>query len=240
MSLLDRFSSDPKVKKQYEKEKVAKAKARATREKLEQEQNEKELALLKDLQKKAYIGFDSVYLGFDDKNKKIIWNDISKNKKSWKTLENGEDKMTRFDYKDLEAAENVNEYSTKSNSGAGAGLVGGLLLGPVGAIAGVASGRKSTSTVDKIGLYIKFKSRDDYIFVSTYVAGKTDFSKAIAIQNSIGSKLSEIYDDNKKRKTEPKATTKTLASQLNDLKELLDSGTITQTEFKQAKAKLLK
>lgn len=154
-------------------------------------------------------------------------------------------KFEQIKYFVFEAQQQVMEF--KSKSIVGRAFLGGLLLGPVGAIVGGMTGIgdkavKSDKYPDNILsiCIVDDDNEEKHLFFSVENGNLKDAIEFVS--KNFKDKLKTINDINSSEKSE---TTKkpieiSVADELLKLKQLLDDGVLTEDEFNQQKAKLLK
>ena len=119
----------------------------------------------------------------------------------------------------------TDEHRKSAASGAARGLVGGALLGPVGLLAGG----------------ISAKSKGIYQVVIQFKDGKSSLLEVDdKIYKSITTKLALVNAANSSAGSTASAGAISTADEIMKFKQLLDAGVITQKEFDEQKAKLLK
>ncbi len=130
----------------------------------------------------------------------------------------------------------------KSKSVVGRALVGGILLGPVGAIVGGMTGignkeiSKSAKGIDNI-LSISYTDSDNQDHLLVFECSNKKAKKVIDFFNSI---FPEIYKEELAEELDNTEQTKlSIADELMKLKSLLDEGLLTREEFDNQKSKLL-
>ncbi len=117
---------------------------------------------------------------------------------------------------------------TKSKGGVGRALVGGALLGPVGAVVGAGTSKKETKTVGGVHI-LKIELR-------------TAGGRAIVNISNPPAGLTAFLDQCIDAKDEAESTMVSGASEADELlkwKSLLDQGVISEDEFKAKKKQLL-
>lgn len=149
-------------------------------------------------------------------------------------------KVENIKYLVLEQQDQI--ITQKSKSVVGRAVVGGLLLGPLGAVVGGMSGIGSKNT--KLTDY-----PDNILTVCFDDSGKENFALFSVsnkhfkdVEKFLKTNLSDKYKNfNEIVKDEPKiqAEPTSIADEIKKLKELLDLGALTQQEFDEQKVKLL-
>lgn len=204
----------------------------------------------------CYIGENmKTGIAFDESNKKLCLIDKTPS-----------DFITRtIPYRDILSSEiiedGINTIKTSRSSQVGGALVGGLLLGGVGAIVGGLSGSKSTSAekVKKIELHITVNDtqqpRHVILFLNheTKKSGIQKFTYNKAIEDTrhwhslISVLIKQADNEDKIVEKETAATIElaapsikiSIADEISKLVKLLDQNIITESEFRQQKTKLL-
>lgn len=153
----------------------------------------------------------------------------------------------KFAFEDLESYELVDEnhqniYTTTKRKGIGRAIVGGALLGGVGAIVGASTGSSNSTTniknhkVEIIRLHIKSQHKTVDIELPKYFKN----SKIEEILNYFDS----ILEENNSMKTDNENINDDLIEdnfeKIRKYKELLDDEIISQEEFEKKKKELLK
>lgn len=145
---------------------------------------------------------------------------------------------TIYEYSDIVGYIPINQgHDEFKKHGITRTLVGGALLGPVGAIAGATTGGKNHQYVDKLGVTISLRNGNtlDIYFVKSksfaFAANllQKDFIDLCGFLDSIISQNQSITHH------EPFSS----ADEIAKFKKLLDDGTITQEEFDAKKKQLL-
>lgn len=180
--------------------------------------------------RKNFIATKVCYgIKFDDKNKKIL-------------LE--KDLLVKpriFDYKDLLEYEVLEDGETIVQGGLGRAVVGGLLLGPVGAIVGGITGdKKSKKVIKSLKVKLVFDQLYNGIEYVTFINSETkpdsfSYKTTMFILNELLSQLLKIKNENEK-KIEIKYS---IADEILKFKKLYDEGIITEEEFANKKNELL-
>lgn len=149
-------------------------------------------------------------------------------------------KTEKIKYFIIEPQEQI--VAQKSKSVVGRAVVGGLLLGPLGAVVGGMSGIGSKSTKltdypDNI-LTVCFENSgvDDFAMFSVANKSFKDVEKFLKTNYPTKYKnFQEIEKDTPQVKSAPVS----MADEIKKLKELLDIGALTEQEFNEQKSKLL-
>ena len=150
-----------------------------------------------------------------------------------------------FSFSDLANYELVEDGSTLSKGGFGSAVVGGVLLGPAGMIAGGILGKKHKDVVNSLYITMSLNNtllsfkRIDFIKTEvkkgsmTYKLNKKAPESLISILDRIcssaGSEVSSMQPQ----------TNISAADEIKKFKELLDAGIITEDEFNAKKKQLL-
>ena len=150
-------------------------------------------------------------------------------------------------YDDILDFELLQDGDTIIKGGLGRALVGGALFGGVGAVVGGVTGKRTTKKTCK-SLRIKITLNDiatpvEYIDILKMEVkiNSIAYRKYESQAQEILSLLQVMCDSNKTSQATPENTTQSqgMADEILKLKELLDSGIITQEEFEAGKKKLL-
>lgn len=154
-----------------------------------------------------------------------------------------------FEYGELLDYTISQNQTTIQKSGAGKAVVGGLLFGGIGAIAGGLSGRKTQEAICELSITIKVKSEwvDSIkieIIKDIVEYGTARYNLYMAHFDSLITLLDEILAENgrissSKSANEPQTMNPSPADELLKYKQLLDCGAITQEEFDAKKKQLL-
>lgn len=161
-----------------------------------------------------------------------------------------------FDYRQILSCEILEDgdsiTKTSRMSQAGGLVVGGVLLGGLGAVVGGLSGKKTSSkTIEKLAVLLIVNDTREPRFEITLNASKVDSTTDEFKQllekarhwHSIISVLIRQADDAEVTKQVPsliESDKKSLADELKKLKELVAVGVLTEQEFLDQKTKLLK
>lgn len=150
--------------------------------------------------------------------------------------------------------ENLNSYELLENNssissgglGVGRAIVGGVLLGGVGAVlGGVTKKRKNTNVVESLKIFVTLKDSDKKSENIDFITKKqkrdkkfeTILENAKMTMSGFDYIVSLIEDDKTENTTIISETS--LADELLKLKSLVDQGILTQEEFDEQKEKLL-
>lgn len=175
--------------------------------------------------------------------------EIDENQKKWLIPDGfmGKNKNPLiYRYEDIVDFELLEDGSSISKGGLGRALVGGALLGGVGAIVGgVTGGKKSHSTCESLKIKITLNNISNstvYInFINTTTKKDSFTYKGVyPLAQECVSVLQLICDSVKKPTNEGASTnTSSTADEILKFKQLLDDGIITQDEFETKKKQLL-
>lgn len=159
----------------------------------------------------------------------------------WAVVKNKKTPPKIYNFNDILGYEILENGGSILKGHAGSAVVGGLLFGAVGAIAGASRKKKEISTCKSLTLSITINDsafpRLILPFISSEV--KTDsllYKSAIETAKTISSQLE--YMQNKGKDIKP-AQTESSADEIKKFKSLLDDGVITQEEFEAKKKQLL-
>lgn len=144
-------------------------------------------------------------------------------------------------YKDLISTELLEDDFVKiSSGGLKRAIAGGLLFGGAGAIVGGVTGKKKTKSIIK-SLKIKITIRDKNNPVIYVVLSKTELKTSSLLYKGLIETAQKIIGTLECIINENNNITNSLSSadELMKLKELLDSGLLTQEEFNIEKKKIL-
>lgn len=172
-------------------------------------------------------GTPALYM--DDENNKLA---VVQSKKSEPLI---------YDYRDILDFEVMENGSSKQKGHAGSAIVGGLMFGTVGAIAGASRKKKEIPMCKSLSLSITVNSPDcpriDIPFITSQVKEDSlSYKFSIETVNEIASALEYMKN---KCKSENSAEPLSAADEIKKFKSLLDDGTITQDEFNMKKKQLL-
>lgn len=155
-----------------------------------------------------------------------------------------DDKIFSFDV--LENYELIEDDNVVSSGGLGAAMVGGVLLGGVGAIVGGMTGSKKTKkSIENLALQINTNDMSFPCIMITYIKKETKISSnaykdAISLSKQSIRCLDMILETmGKGDLSNAPAEAPDALAEIKKLKELLDMEAITQEEFDQKKKELL-
>ncbi|WP_297639728.1 SHOCT domain-containing protein [uncultured Clostridium sp.] len=159
------------------------------------------------------------------------------------------DSLKILKYTDILDFELLEDGNTISSGGVGRAVAGGFLFGGVGAVVGAATGKhKSTGVVNSMKIKITTKDLNEpVIFIKIfkgeqkkgsfmYNSYQKDAHKILSMLQIIVDKVNQDSTNNNSIIQENQ---KSKVDELKELKELLDSGILTQEEFNSEKAKIL-
>lgn len=160
------------------------------------------------------------------------------------------DDLNRFmRFSDIIDCEIIEDGETVVGGNAGKALVGGILLGPVGAIAGAVSKKKVTSTVNSVDLKILLSDINSSKRVYSLLKkpckrNDADYRLAIGTAEQLYSTIYAITHTSAQTKQDTKQiqnddSSFSAADEIMKYKQLLDIGVITQEEFNAKKKQLL-
>jgi len=197
---------------------------------------------------KQYMGIDgNAGVAYDETKKKIC---LIKHK-------NGEIVHKIFPYKDILFSEILEDgssiHSTQRGSQIGGALIGGLALGPVGAIIGGLSGKsKVIDKFHKIDLQIVVNDISEPVYQVSFFKGEMEkdglgriaYDNIIKLASEWHATISVLIkqadeEDNNSLKNIDNNKYFSTSDEIMKLAKLRDSGIITEIEFKEQKRKLL-
>ncbi|WP_252247202.1 DUF4428 domain-containing protein [Clostridium sp. ZBS4] len=158
-------------------------------------------------------------------------------------------KFQIYNYEDILSCELFEDGINVTKGGLGRALVGGTLVGDIGAIVGSVTGPKKTSKefVGTLGVKVTVKDLTSPTIYIQIISRKTKTSSAVyqngcRFADDILSTLSIIINKNMGNNVKQQETSyKTLdsATEIKKFKQLLDEGIITSEEFNAKKKQLL-
>lgn len=157
----------------------------------------------------------------------------------------GKDEIVKIKYEDIIAFELLEDNETIVSGGLGRAVVGGVLLGGVGAIVGGITGNRKTKGVCKsliIKLTVKnYKEPTIYIAFITNEIKKSseEYEKNFKLAQDCLAQFNVVYNIFVQQKKEKQDNQLKNAETLIKYKQLLDMGVITQDEFDLKKKELL-
>lgn len=173
-----------------------------------------------------YVSCGTQYLAFDDTNKVIT---IATPYIDGKTKFSFTKKMKTYSYNELESYYLDVALNEKTSKGVAGALVGGVLLGPVGAVAGGLSRRGvDKSKIIRSNVFITLAGTEYRLDLNDPM-----IKNSLDMLDAIGNKIETIIPT----KTEDEDVS--VADELLKFKALLDSGAITEEEYQEQKEKLL-
>jgi len=177
------------------------------------------------------------YLYLDENKKRwLVPGSLGSIKKAW-----------IFDFSDIIEFELLENGGSVSSGGIGRAVVGGILLGGVGAVVGGLSGGRS-SVVNNLQVKITTKDMDNPAIYINFITGGASYKTRDFIYKqlfkkaqNIMSTLSVIVDSEHVITVEtiPASRSSNNISELREYKQLLDEGIITEDEFNIKKKDLL-
>lgn len=168
----------------------------------------------------------------------VIFDDMAK-----KVVVKGTFNSIFIDYKDIVAAEILENGNSIQKSGIGGAAMGAVLLGPIGAVAGGLMGRKKENVCESLKIKITTKNNISNAIFIPFITAQTKIDGFMYKTNSkncqeVMSVLEVIISENESDKANSGASS-TIADELIKYKQLLDSGAITEKEYNSIKRKLL-
>lgn len=147
-----------------------------------------------------------------------------------------------FQFDDLIDYELIADETTINKSGLGGAAVGAVLFGGVGAIVGGAASKKALEAISS--LKIRVSTKDELFNSLTIVLLSAKTKKGSFIYNTTmdtAQKLISAFDmiESEKSNLADSIPSPSVADEILKLKQLLDTGALTEQEYQTQKAKLL-
>lgn len=147
-----------------------------------------------------------------------------------------------FEYKDILDFELLENGKTVTKGGLGSAVVGGVLFGGVGAVVGSVAGKKTKQEITEYR--IKITTNNPFypsVYINLLSAGSVKSDSFIHKANTqlAQDMLSALTQMTKSQPSQPETSGASVADEILKLKQLADSGIITQDEFEQKKKQLL-
>lgn len=160
------------------------------------------------------------------------------------------DDLNRFmRFSDIIDCEIIEDGETIVGGNVGKALIGGAILGPIGAVAGAAAKKKITSSISNVSfkIYLSDINKSSRIYSLLDKSCKksdSDYKVAIGLANQLYSTISAIIHSISKDKDQTSQVNTyeqscSAADEIRKYKSLLDDGIITQEEFEAKKKQLL-
>ncbi len=175
---------------------------------------------------------------------------IDENNKLWAVADitSKEKRITVFRYEDVESFNVLQNDETVASGGLGTAVAGGLLFGDAGAVTGgIVGNKKIKKVINKLQIRVRLKDFNSF-YINILKPGLSVKSGSLSYENVMKEAADVLYVLNSmlqdsKEAAEAEENTAgggtNLTDELIKLKNLLDAGVITDTEFQAAKAKLL-
>lgn len=192
-------------------------------------------------------------LAFNPTKKIGVYIEFDEEKRLWLIPDGflgGKKKPRIYKFDDIVEYELLEDGDTITKGGLGSAIVGGVLLGGVGAVVGgVTGGKKSKTIINSLKIKITvndFQNPTVYIdLINTKTKSdsfvyKTNYNAAQQILSIFS--LIQKQNDNQQVETsydESKSSVVSVADEILKFKSLLDSGIITQEEFDAKKKQLM-
>ena len=149
-----------------------------------------------------------------------------------------------YNFMDIVSVDVVEDGNSAISGNVGSTIIGGILFGGIGAVAGAAKGKKIKKICETLGIEIRFDSLDEPVRRLVYVAKatKTDsfvYKKAIEDIKEVYDILNYVIIQNKKRSERSSEKQTSSIDEIRKYKTLFDDGVITQEEFETKKKQLL-
>ncbi len=185
---------------------------------------------------KFKMTYDTGYIWFDDENQ---WFALTRG-----LIKKKIDNSYVFDYNEIIGYELIDDSGSVMKGGLGKAIVGGALLGPVGAIAGGTS-KKISQVCTRLELVITTKNVDYPTVKIYYLSGETSktsityincIDNAQKIISKVNMILNQMQEVNSRNDLPVQLSP---ADEIKKYKELLDIGAITLDEFESKKKQLL-
>ena len=179
-----------------------------------------------------------VSVAIDDDNQKIAISGVNT------TADESFFDFKIYNFMDIVSVDVVEDGNSAISGNVGSTIIGGILFGGIGAIAGAAKGKKIKKICKTLEIEMRFDSLNEPVRQLVYIdkTTKTDsFIYEKAMQN-----LKEVYDilnyvviQNKKCSEHPLEKQISPMDDIRKYKALFDDGIITQEEFEMKKKQLL-
>ncbi|MEG0829475.1 MAG: SHOCT domain-containing protein [Anaerovoracaceae bacterium] len=151
-----------------------------------------------------------------------------------------------YSYSDILEYEMIEDGDSITKGGLGSALVGGVLLGGVGAVVGgVTGGKKTKKIVNSLSIKVTTKDIDNPTVYINFIAAKTKTSSityktAFDCAQETLSILAQIVSQNESTQEETSAVSNaSAADEIRKYKELMDEDIISKEEFEAKKKELL-
>lgn len=161
-----------------------------------------------------------------------------------------------FNFSNLLEYDLIQDGETVTSSGLGTAVVGGVLLGPLGAIVGGVAGHKNKGVCNSMKIRVTLKETyTDIVYISfietetkiksfTYKASQDNAQACLAALANIAYQNGQVQQtpavqSGSSPDVAPNDEPASAADELLKFKSLLDAGVLTQEEFDEQKRKLL-
>lgn len=180
------------------------------------------------------------YIQIDETNKKVKFPHITTKNALNNMLSQSAEREYAFE--DIVGFELIENDNSVTKGGLGAAAVGGALFGSAGAITGGIIGKKTTVGVCKnLRVKVTLKNTPDPLVMIDFIQTptKTTSQQYLSAQEDAHKVMSMLQIICEGNKNEP-VQALSAADEIKKFKELLDMGAISQEEFDEQKAKLLR
>ena len=166
-------------------------------------------------------------------------------KEQWAVYDYNDDICNIYKYEDLVAFEIKEDNQSLISGRAGSAVVGGLLFGGIGALAGSSMSRKVQDSIcESFELLLTINNMKSPNFKIEFIdkeirRDSREYEEIMGKAEKVVSIIKLILEKNKKN-IKVKSEDVNIAEELREFKKLLDEGIITEEEFNQRKKEMLK
>lgn len=157
--------------------------------------------------------------------------------------------VTIIKFKDIESFDLVEDGETVTKGGIKRAIVGGALFGRTGAVVGALTANKKKEYCNTLQIQIIERDKTKPTIRIPYISRRTqvdsaEYDNSLTMASLVMNKLQTIYNEYQSHsmgsgESETDINSLSLVEKMNQYKELLDSGIITQEEFDRKKKELL-